>query len=169
MKKLFNLRLLLILISLSTVVGCKEEQDLQLGEPFSKLDGINDTWILASIVQIDGLATDPTKRQLDLPEDFIGDSPMSITFDSTAGTYSVQSGNTILNLLGDSGTWSFDDDNYPTSISFNGTVWNLLAPTRRVDNTLKISTAHYCTIVDDTGAQVPAATVSYIYTFERQE
>lgn len=168
MKKISNFTFFVLFATFATIVGCKEERDLQLGEPFSKLDGISATWKLVQITQTDGLATDPTKRQLVLPEDFLGDTPMTITFNSALGAYTAQSGTTILNLVGESGTWAFDDDNYPTAIAFDGSWWSLLTPTRTVDNVLKIATDHYCTITDDSGAPIAAPTIGYIYTFERQ-
>lgn len=126
-KTLLSLTLLVFMLS-----ACKPEQVFEAGTPFSSLKGINGTWVIDQVSQVDKLST-KSDNTLDVSSFFTGANPLSITFNSDDFTWSVNPGDGP-NYLGTSGIWSFDDPDFPSAINVddNGvsTVLTLNRPVR---------------------------------------
>ncbi len=153
--------IIFVLIAVATF-SCSEDRP-KLGPPSSKLAGINDTWVLTGVEQLDENAT--RNNILDVSSVYIGSIPTEISFDSDSFTYVVIAG-TSPNFMGDSGTWSFDDNNYPTlfTITHDGITerCSLNRTVRTVDQTLEFKYSRYC------DPDLSKKTVSYNYTFTRK-
>lgn len=160
------MRFLTILFALLLgLSACKKDIIPPIGAVESKLAGINATWKLTKVEQYDDKVAGD-RKSFDITRFFTssGNVP-TIQFDSNAKTYRYNAGSAP-NFLGATGTWRFDDDNYPTVIlAKEGTAgrertWILGGPTRPVDTQLKLSVARNGCAAD--------ASYSYIFTFTRQ-
>ena len=107
--------LALILGMLTSMTGC--EKEYVLDPPPSKLEGINGTFTLTKVMQLDP-NTFGDLTSLDVTSVFAGTDPAQITFVSDAKTFTYDTGTTI-DFIGASGTWAFDNDDYPTKISMD--------------------------------------------------
>lgn len=146
---------LLLLLGVG-LAACKPE-DIVLDPPGSKLDGINGTFTLAEVIQVDPFVIG-SGNSLDITGAFTSGTVPSITFNSTALSYTFAPGDGP-NYLGASGTWAFDNDDYPTLISMNdGTAQydlKLLHTIRPQDEHLEVQYERSC-----------GGTVSVIYQFK---
>jgi len=129
----FSLKTLLSLALLAFLLqACKPEKVLEAGTPFSSLKGINGTWIIDQVFQVDKLST-KADNTLDVSAFFTGANPLRITFNADDYTWSVSPGDAP-NYLGGSGIWSFDDPDFPSAINVddNGvaTLFTLNRPVR---------------------------------------
>lgn len=118
MKKIFILSFALSL----SMMACKDKEQI-LEEPGSKLEGIHATWEMVEVVQVDEVSI--SKDELDVSDAFIAGTPMQITMDSENFTYSVT--NTAgPNFFGDSGSWEFDDNEFPTKITITSNTSDVI-------------------------------------------
>lgn len=167
MKSLFSF----IILTVVTLSSCQETKDFILDSPMSKITGISDTWKLSQVVQIDVLTKIQERREMDISSLSIGADPMTLNFTSD-GNYTVNAGSSLNYLGSTSGTWSFNDNDYPTQVNINSngetTVLQLFAPTREIDMQLKIGVFRYCGLPDDNGVLQAEITSGYIYVFDRQ-
>ena len=156
--KTHSIILTLVLAVLVGLTGCKKEEYILDPAP-SKLEGINGTFSLARVMQVDHLTFD-VNNSLDVSTVFVGSTPARISFDSDAGTFTYQTGSSI-DFIGAAGTWAFDNNDYPTKISMdNGTDTyevSLIRTIRPQDN-LEFQLDRMC------GGQL---IFSYQYYFER--
>ena len=167
MKKNRIYLLLVLILTAVAVSNCKKTYTLD--PPASKIDGINGSWILYSVVQVD--QTDLAKAERNISEFYLGDGSsavMEITFNSSDFTFEVQLGDIGRNFLPSSGTWEFDDDNFPQFIYLtddegNVTELEMQGPTRPQDQQLKYSFNRSCTIEDEL-----IQYVGYRYEFNRK-
>lgn len=114
--KYFTIKTLLSLAMMAFVLqSCKPKEEFVAGEPFSSLKGINGTWAIDQVLQVDKLST-KSDNTLDVSAFFTGANPLQITFNSDDFTWSVSAGDSP-NYLGASGTWSFDDNEFPSYIT----------------------------------------------------
>ena len=93
MKKYYYVFILLILLA------CEDPIKGDLGQPLSKIDGINGSWELVSVIQTDEQA--PNKRQLDLSEYY---DAFVLNFDTSDFSFFIDStlaisGNNFLVIL----------------------------------------------------------------------
>ncbi len=159
----------ILLISLITfgMLGCQEELP-PIGEPFDKLVGINASFKLIGVTQVDERTKIPDNAQLDISGFFIKNDPPVISFDANAMTYTYTPGDSP-NFLGESGSWKFTNDEFPAQanefpenivLTNNGEDLTLVLQKtiREIETTLEFKLVKEC---DDTPA------VSYIYIFER--
>ena len=150
--------LLLLLTGVLVFSSCEERRTLDPAP--SKLEGINDTFTLTTVVQVDQI-TSEFDNTLDVSSAFIGTNPSTITFNSEDFTWNYEPGDSP-DYLGAGGSWSFDDNEFPTLISVNngGTTFDLtlLRTIRPQDQTLEFQ-------LDKSCGTTP--TVSYQYTFTR--
>ena len=80
----FSIKTLLSLaLLIFTLQACKPEEVLEAGTPFSSLKGINGTWIIDQVFQVDKLST-KADNTLDVSAFFTGANPMRITFNIEA-------------------------------------------------------------------------------------
>jgi len=137
--KLYSLFFLVIV--LASLQGCEEDEP-EIGEPFSKVEGLTATdWIISEVYLVD--ETNPAKPERNISSFYTSTDNLLFVSFSTDGTFNVTPGDG-LNFFPDAGTWSFDDDNAPTEIilvSTDGvtTVAPLGGPTRISDQQLKIN------------------------------
>lgn len=94
-------------------VGCKEDRPV-LDPAGSKIEGINANWEMVGATVIDIASIQ--QKSLDVSSAFIGSKAMRIDFDSTDFSYTVDKG-FAPNYFGTSGTWAFDNNETPTSIT----------------------------------------------------
>ncbi len=131
--------------------SCKPELKEDIGEPFDKVAGISGTWELTSFIQQD--LNNPVLEERDFSDFYLteGVDPLTITFNQDDRSYAVQ----IVegkNFFGEGGTWSYDNDQYPTSLFLDdGSVENrfgLGSVVREFDNTLTIQLEKGCSETD---------------------
>ncbi len=164
-----NTRIIFLTLSATFLMlnqGC-EEDDREVGTPFSKSEGLTATpWVVAETYLVD--ESNPSKPERNLTAQFTeGGNPLEINFDAN-GSFSVTPG-VGLSFFPLSGTWSFDDSDAPRQLillSTEGvtTIAPLGGPTRIVDQQLKINFAkRFC---DDDGEQ--KAVLGYRLVFNRK-
>lgn len=135
----------------------------------SKVEGLNGNWELSDVVQVDELSL--AKDERSITQFYISDtstSVLKVSFSSTDRTFEITLGAMGRNYLPVSGTWTFDDDNYPSYIYLkdsNGaiTTLKLQGPTRPQDQELKFSFQRSC-ILDGEMTEY----VGYRYEFNRK-
>ena len=145
----------LILISF---FSCKEDE-LSIGPPSSKMEGIHDNFRLIEVIQVDELSSN--KDEWDVSEVYIGNPVAEIAFDTLSFTYEFNPGS-ALNYIGTDGSWTFDDNQFPTKIIIDtgGYLMDLplLRTIRAVDNHLMFQVSRNCSGNNN---------ISYKYKFER--
>ncbi|MGY6560787.1 MAG: DUF5004 domain-containing protein [Luteibaculaceae bacterium] len=161
MKTLFNILGLAALLFVTS--ACQKE--LELGPEPDRNAGLSGTWTLTRVVQVD--FTDPARRTRDVSRFFIDESnpqtARQISFNAVNRTFTLSEGGLGPNYLGGSGTWSFDDERFPSRILVTreneGTAfWVLNSPIRPQESRLRFSIVRSCD-----GEQI----VGYRYEFER--
>jgi Domain of unknown function (DUF5004) len=158
--KRISFKYLLAMTALAMMLSACKPEKLVLDPAPSKLEGINGTFTLVQVVQVDENAAPGTTDELNVSTAFIGTDAPSITFNSSAKTFTYNTG-TSPDYLGASGTWAFDDDDYPSKVVMNnGTQYdlNLLHTIRPQDEFLEVELTRSC------GG---AATLRYQYKFQR--
>lgn len=151
----------LLLLMVMGLAACKHEE-LVLDPPPSKLDGINDDFALTEVIQVDPLVIG-SANTFDVTRVFTTGGTPVIKFNSADRTYTFTPGAaTDPNYLGTSGTWAFDNNDYPTLIRMNdGTSQydlTLLHTIRPQDEYLEVQYSRSC------GG---SATVQYQFKFAR--
>lgn len=136
------------MLAVLIVAGCGKDEPVPIGEPSSKLEGINDEFVLSQVLFIDNL-TPFDDNTLDVSETFIGDEPLTISFNADALSYSVNAGSS-LNFFGESGNWNFDNNDFPSYLDFDqGNSSGMLRTTllrtiRTQDDQLQIALGGKC-------------------------
>lgn len=131
--------------------SCRKEYK-EIGEEPSKIEGITAHWVLSSCNIIDKAAT--VEETMDVTSFFTskGNLP-NVTFhmEGGAGTYtSDTSGVALLFFGGANGTWSFDNNDYPTKVlitpagSTQPISYPLAATIRPTDTYLKLDKSVSC-------------------------
>ena len=155
MKGKIKIYMFLLLAALS-FAGCKPEE-IVLDPPPSKLEGINGTFTLSSVTQVDPFVIG-SGNSLDVTSAFTKGTVPSITFNSSTFDFTFNPGDAP-NYLGSNGTWAFDNNDYPTLIAMNdGTSQydlKLLHTIRPQDKYLEVQFERSCD-----------GTVSVIYQFK---
>jgi hypothetical protein len=166
MKKSIFIFSCVLLIMATWFVSCKKKETKPIGEPFSKLEGIQGEWEIKSVIQIDEQT--PLKDQLNLDRFYTQnpDSLMSVSFDSKNLTYSVVEGNGK-NFFGPGGNWEFDNPNFPSKVilysNLGDTIESTLGKTiRKIDTQLDLNFSRYCGSIGD-----QTAVVTYVFQFNR--
>jgi Domain of unknown function (DUF5004) len=146
----------LLLLMVALLSACKPDK-LVLDPPGSKLEGINDNFVLSEVIQVDPFVIG-SGNSMDVTRVFSKGTPPTITFKSADFTYSATAGDGP-DYLGASGTWSFDDNEYPTLINMNNGssqyVLKLLHTIRPQDEYLQVQLERSC-----------GSTVTVIYQFK---
>jgi len=164
-----NRLFLLMIIVLTSVFVSNCKKTYTLDPAGSKIEGINGAWELYSVIQVDEV--DLAKSERDISKFYVGDGTievMKITFKSSDFTYEVTLGDTGKNYLPSTGTWEFDNNEFPKFIFLddgegNITTLSLQGPTRPQDQQLKFSFKRSCTI----GGELTEY-VGYRYEFNRK-
>lgn len=141
--------LLLVSLVAISITSCKEDDDTEIGDPFSKIEGLTATdWIVAEVFLVD--ESNPAKPERDISNYYTSTAnrlEMSYNID---GTFVVTAGDG-LNFFPSSGSWMFDNDQAPTAIILTSdegvTEMPLAGPTRISDAQLKIQfVKEYCQV-----------------------
>ena len=146
MKKNQLFLFLLALPLLGLFASCADD-DAEIGEAGSKLDGINATWVLDKVIQTDETAF--VLSELDITHYYNADgTPPEIVFNSSDFTYTVTDQGKR-NFFGASGNWAFDDNNTPTMVTLTESggsdIELVLASTiRPVDQKLRVKFVKNC-------------------------
>jgi hypothetical protein len=144
-------------------LSCKPDVDVPIGDPSSKVDGISDSWTISEVTMVDEVSVN--KDELEVSAFFTNQaSPISLEFTAASKTYTA-SGNMANNFFGAGGTWSFDDDSFPTMVTLltsEGQLieLNLNGPIREVDQELNVQFTKSC--VDEPRS-------SYKFKFSRKQ
>jgi hypothetical protein len=166
MKRIVLSSVLAFALTLSLgLYSCKPEKK-ELGPRVSQIDGISGNWILNRVAQIDvnvELAFVESDTLLDVSSVYIAGQPMEIEFQKD-GTYSTVAGSGSSLFGPATGTWKFDDNDYPSFLIFNEgtgdeTTINLLSPVRPQDPNLAIKVNKVCN---------GERTVSYHFWYNRK-
>lgn len=107
-------KLILLSIAALTMVGCKPEPTASIGEPGSKVEGINATWTLVAAQIVDNNTINGDS--ISLTDYYTEEGSPEITFNSGDGSYTVVDAGKR-NFFGGGGTWEFDNPDYPTIIN----------------------------------------------------
>lgn len=101
--------------------GCKPEKK-ELGPKSSQLDGINGNWVLTRTDQIDvnvQLAFTESDTLLNVSDVLLTSTPMEINFDKNSFAFNTTAGDGSDMFGASSGTWKFDNNDYPSYVIFN--------------------------------------------------
>jgi len=150
MKNIFKIAVVTAVI-ITSFGSCKQEKQ-ELGPKASQVEGIVNNWILTKVDQIDvnvELAFQESDTLLDVSEAILTSMPMEINI-SGDGTYTFTDGDgrNMFDSL-NTGTWGFDNDEYPSMIVFNkGTNqesnYPLIRPVRPQDPYLAVKYNKFC-------------------------
>jgi hypothetical protein len=162
MKNTVKYILALTAVAIVTVTAC-QKKEYTIGDPVSKVEGIDGTWQVSTVFQVD--ETSPVRESMDLSTYFVvpGTAPLEITFDGQKFTYVVDA-NGAQNPFGPSGDWEFDNIDYPTYVhlysSESDTIILKLGQTiRPSDSQLLLDQQRLCDVTP---------IITYQYTFNRQ-
>jgi len=148
------------------LAACKPEIKGELGEPFSKTEGLSGNWQLVSFSQRD--ENNPIKEVRNLSDFYVipGEESTKISFNSSDFSYSVIPGSGR-NFFGTEGTWKFDNNDAPSFLYLQNITdtleLKLGSMPRSFDQQLDVELPRYC--VDNAGVATP--TVTYIFTIQR--
>lgn len=164
MKKRKYFILFYVLLTIG-MVGCKED-DVEIGEPFSQVEGLTATeWVVEQVFLID--ESNPARPERDVSKYYITSENRMMMSYSPDYTFEVTAGEG-LNFFPPSGTWMFDSNGAPTKIILTSQEGVMDAPldgpTRAQDNQLKIQiVSEYCQV---DGQSKP--TLGYRLVFNRK-
>ena len=113
---IFRSSLLLVLL-LVVASGCKKPTYSTQAEFGSSLDGLNGSWRLTKVTETDEVIKVATKPSLDITSFSLGGGSYSLTFNKVTKQYTA-SGTVQPDFLGTSGTFAFDNPDYPSAIIF---------------------------------------------------
>ena len=154
----------IICVATLIMAGCKPDKKTDIGEPFDKVAGLEGTWILSGFLQKD--LNNPVQEERDLSEYYIvdGAAPLELTFSAADRAYSIEI-TEGKNFFGTGGTWTFDNDQFPTSILFddgtNQNIFSIASVVREFDNMLTIQLEKGCSETD--------LNVIYKFNFDRAQ
>lgn len=157
MKKLAILSLLL-----TGMLACRPEPYEDIGQNYSLTEGIDGSWSLQK-VEIEDL-TLPVPEGRDITDYYLSDGSLDIQFDAETRTYTVSNPESPGNIFGSSGTFTFDDPEFPEDMSLThsgGTITlSLTNMVRSIDNDMGLIRQRY-----KCGDERPY--VNYRFTFNR--
>ncbi len=168
MKHTFKPIIIFLILTIS-FTSCEPVEYGEIGDPFSKLEAIEGTWIATEVIQIDetALAQGGLYTEMDLTNLFNFTS-YSITFnldgEMQSSTFSVNDGGAP-SFIDSTGTWAFNNSEFPDEIYFTlpdslgyTSKLKLIAPPRD-QNPLRMKFQRF------SGEKL---IVSYRYNFEKQ-
>lgn len=147
------------------IASCRPEKFKDIGDPASKTAGIQANWILAHAYVIDEAFATPDKLEI---TDFYKTKALP-TLNITATGFTALTTGVVKNYFGTGkGTWTFDDNTYPTKVYLNYNdnskdTFMLAGTIRTTDQALKLKKTYYYT-----KNGVKKIAYSYIWEFTRQ-
>lgn len=107
----------IISITLLGLASCRPDPYKDIGARQGTTDGLNGSWQVSKVEVID--LTTPVPEARDLSDFYLGQSDLlGLSFNVSDNSYTVQNSSVPTNPFGSSGSYSFDDDNYPSKITF---------------------------------------------------
>lgn len=162
-------KLTYFIVLIVAFAACEPVEYGELGDPFSKIEGIEGSWKTTEVIQVDetALAQGGLYTEQDLTALF-NFSNYTITFnvdaDSMPSTFTVITGGAP-SFIDTTGTWSFNDNHFPTEVLFSHSdsagftsKMRLITPPRD-QNPLRMKFQRF------SGGKL---IISYQYTFEKQ-
>lgn len=155
-------------IAIVASAGCRPDVGGELGDGWDHVKGITGTWQLAEFYQQD--LNSPINEERDLSHMYLADgiAPLELNFDESPRDYTsaIAMGK---NFFGDGGSWSFDDDLYPSFLYLETAVdtlsFDLGRMVREIDDQMLLEVSGGC--VNQWGITTQE-TVTYKFVFERQ-
>lgn len=122
------------------MAGCTSGvEDLKIGEPFSQKQAAIDEWTLVQVRHVDELSA--LKPYANLTSMFTQTEATLVLSEGTF-EYTQPAGPAF---LANTGTWAFDDEEYPAEVILNGTQsLKLGAPIRSANDTLILKLERKC-------------------------
>jgi hypothetical protein len=136
-----------LLIGALILQGCKDDEP-EIGEPFDKTEGLTATaWVISEVYLVD--EGNPAKPEREISSFYTeSGNLLEIRFDAD-GTFETIPGDGV-NFFPESGNWSFNNPNTPSSITFTSgdVVFEspLGGPTRISDSELRLNVPRFCFI-----------------------
>lgn len=157
-----------LIIAIVAGSGCRPEVGGELGDGWDHVKGITGTWQIKEFVQQD--LNSPVKEERDLTQMYVADgvTPLQLTFGQSPRDYSaeIEIGK---NFFGDAGSWSYDDDIYPSFLyletATDTLTFNMGRMVREIDNEMQLEIWGGCRNEWDI---ITTETVIYKFVFERQ-
>ena len=157
-----------LIITLIAGSGCRPEIGGDLGDGWDHVKGMIGSWKLKEFIQQD--LNSPIKEERDLTHMYAADgvTPLELTFNHNPRDYStsIEMGK---NFFGDSGSWSFDDDLYPSFLYLDTGIdtlsFDLGRMVREIDSEMHLEIQGGCRNDWDI---ITTETVIYKFVFERQ-
>ncbi len=149
---------------LIAVQGCKLDDDREIGDPWSHIEGLTATdWELSDVELID--EGNPSRPRKNIGRFFLNGEPTTLKFDVDGSFVSLEGAGG--QVFPSEGTWAFDLDEAPRRINITSggetLVANLRSPVRIIDNRLDIVIIKRTCVVD--GEIRPA--LGYRFIFDR--
>lgn len=134
-----------------TLIGCTNPvDDLEIGDPFNKVEAITDVWTLTSVLHVDDL--DPAKSSIDVTS-IMGSGSLEVSGNNF--TYSQTSGPVFLE---ESGDWSFDNEEFPVFFIQNSNTQ------LRLDQPVNPSSTTMTLILERTCEEKVISSYKYVFT-----
>lgn len=135
------MKFILFLSGLTLLATSCSQKEYSFGEVYNKIEGISDTWRLTEVKLADYYKGD-ISYSYEVTGMFVKTTPLELTFNQNM-TFTSNSGSSDSRFYPNvfNGNWSFDDNDYPTTLTLNdginSTTMKLLGPTRIIDRQLK--------------------------------
>lgn len=144
------------------LVGCKPDPFESIGKDYVLAEGIKGEWVVNVVEVVDERS--PIKLTRDMSDYFVSNiTPVELSFNTDAMTYAAQNGVGAGLFFGTSGSFFYDDPEFPSQLSLVSATdtftfkFNQL--TREIDRSLNISY---------TRSACEKNYVTYKYTFLRK-
>lgn len=157
MKKVLLSALAIALVA----IGCQPEGYKDIGPDYSLTEGITGTWSLSTVSQTD--ETQPVPETVDISDFFVSD-PLVMSFDYGTLSYTVDNAGAGGSIFGNSGTFGYNDSEFPSAISMytdagDTLMMDLTQMVRTIDTRMGFSVSRY---------RCGEINITYDYDFNRQ-
>ena len=146
---------------LMALQSCKPEPYGKIGDDYSLTEGITGTWELQTVLQTD--ETQPVPEVIDISDFFVSD-PMVMSFDYATSSYTVDNPGAGGNIFGNSGSFAFDDLEFPSGLS----VYTDLGDTLMMSLTQMVRSIDIRMGFRVSRQRCDELNISYDYDFNRQ-
>ncbi len=102
--------------------NCKPECEVVIPTFGQSLDALNGTWKLQSVTQTDLITKESPKPKKDITKTLTDNQPATIRFDKSNMSYTMQGTFKKNYLMGMTGTFKFDNQDFPSAIKFTGST-----------------------------------------------
>lgn len=171
MKRIYNLIIIITTVSMFLFQSCKEDDFGEVGEPFNKIQYIQGTWKCTNVTQLDEYAVqkDYSFTKLDITDYYnFTDITLSLNVDTDLQpTTFILNPSGTPNFIITTGTWQFNDYNYPSHIYLYADGSTEISSILQLDEVPRPETSNSITY-KWTRYSGGKAILSYQYTLEKQ-